>query len=159
MGDLKELFESENYLKLFFDCRMLLDNLKTSFDITVKSAFDLMLAAAQFYPKDEVSELASCIEAVLGVTLPKFPTIRQEALAAFLPAIHQKIINSHFTQDFHRKFKQFISPEKSISGFYSKFKPNDSKDSSFDQSVVSGIKEIDFSIYDSNQEAFCNVEK
>lgn len=151
MGDLKEMFESKNYLKIFFDCRLLLDNLKATFDIRVDSAFDVMLAAAQFYPKNEVSSLAGCVEAVLRVDPQIMPSTRHETLAAFLPAIHQEIIKSHFTQDFHRRFEQYISPNKSITSFYSKFRPNDSLDNSFNNpSVISGIKEIDFSVYDSN---------
>lgn len=150
MGDLKELFESVNYLKLVFDCRMLLDNLKANFNIAVESTFDLMLAAAQFHPKNQVCSLAGCIRAVLHIEPPKIFSKQQETLVAFFPAIYQSIISSHFTRRFHREFEQFISPCKSIESFYSKFKPGDSFDTSIDRSIISGIKEIDFGVYESD---------
>lgn len=159
MNDLKKLFERSEYLKLTFDCRMLLDNLASKFDVKVVSAFDLMLAAAQFHPKDEVSSLGRCIKTVLGVELSKNSSSQPQTLTAFLPALYQKIINSHFTQGFHRRFEQFISPSRSIDSFYSKFKQSDSSNVDFDQTAISGIEEIDFSIYEQWMEDHSGLEK
>ena len=66
MNDMKEIFESNEMVKVVYDCRGIKDNFREKFNVQLE-AFDLMLIAAQYYPKLSVLTLSSCVEAVLGV--------------------------------------------------------------------------------------------
>lgn len=143
MNDLKEFFEGSECLKVFFDCRFLLDNLKHNFGIEINNFFDLKLAASQFHPKHLVTTLEDCIKTVLGVEHSE-----SSQQTAFQLALHHKLIQANFSSDFQQKLKKFLTPKKPACAFFEEFKR--SKNQQNHISFISGIEDIDFSVYEEN---------
>lgn len=69
MSELKAILDNETVLKVVYDARGLNDNFTAHFNFKVHPVFDLMLAAAQFHPHQEVLSLKECAKSVLGVLM------------------------------------------------------------------------------------------
>lgn len=113
MNEMKEIFESDEILKVAHDCRGIKDNFKTKFNIDLET-FDLMLIAAQFYLKSEVITLSKCVQTVLGLSNVNDNEIilkRPFAVEAFdgmalKIAYHIAMFHKLIQKDFSQRFKQ-----------------------------------------------------
>lgn len=63
--DLQPVLESDAYLKITFDCRLLLDNLHAHFNLKISSVCDLLVVLS-LQRSCEIKDINDCMEEVFG---------------------------------------------------------------------------------------------
>lgn len=165
MNDMKEIFESNEMVKVVYDCRGIKDNFKEKFNVQLE-AFDLMLIAAQYYPKLYVLTLSSCIEAVLGVKdavkdheIALKRPISQEALnsitlkVAFHIAMYHKLVQKTLLLLYKNPIEALTGEDHDAVDLVDSLSSR-KRDNVLDQkSLVGHIKPVNFGIYEKDLES------
>lgn len=159
MHEMKEIFESNEIMKVVYDCRGVKDNFKVNFNIELET-FDLMLIAAQSYPKPKVITLSNCVEAVLGVKYVvndheislKRPITRNvletvTVKIAFHIAIYHKLVQKNFFDRFKQQTENLAIGAGGICDVLEGLSGRQLMSVLNEESLVSGVKPIDYSIY------------
>lgn len=128
---LKEVLEGDEHLKVVYNCRGLMDNLKTRLNIELKPVSDLLLVAALYYEKNEVVGLNNCIKSVLGVNnvisdkgislkRPIAPDDLRDIATktAYHLAMHHKLVQKDFTSRMTEASKDFLHHSFNSDGLF-----------------------------------------
>ena len=73
--ELAEILTSKTHLKVFHDCRFILDNIHNKYGVKIKSIFDTMLAASLIHPYNTVQHLEACVTTCTGLKF-EIPTLK-----------------------------------------------------------------------------------
>jgi ribonuclease D len=157
INDLKTILNSDSHLKIVYDSRNIVENFKVKFGFELKPVFDVLLSAAQFFRKQDVLELGSCIKSVLGieVDIMNDEVIKQRPLSSnqllafanksgFLLSIYHKLSAKSFSIMFQNNLDQ--SKEDTEKFFDGLGLTKIEKLENLSQPLE--LKEIDFSIYE-----------
>lgn len=141
MKELKSFLEDESCLKVMFDCRRTIDNFAFNFGVTITPVYDVMLVAAQSYPKDKIRALENCVKAVIGFDLEKSsdqrisiprPLSQQDLLSianksAFLLPMYQKLMQKDYIGRYQTALDDFIGNVSEISELNQQFDSEEDK--------------------------------
>lgn len=161
MRELKEILQSDNQLKVVYNCFGIQDNLQTKFGLVLAPVIDLMLVAAQSLPKKKVVTLSGCIDVVLGFSINfsdkeqffKRPISQEDldaiaAKTAFHLAMYHKLVQHDFASRFQQNSEVTASSFSSI--LFSELETNQKLKNLESQSIIHDVKPIDYSIYTSD---------
>lgn len=159
MEEMKEILENEDIQKIVHDCRGIEDNFMTKFGLSLET-WDLLLIAAQSYPKEKVISLNSCIETVLGMknnvrnqeVALKRP-ISSEALGAisekvaFHIAMYHKLVRKNFQRFMQQTEKQLKRDKVGVRRFLDGFSNRTLEMVMDQQLLMNDEKPVDLSVY------------
>lgn len=165
-SDLKNILESEQYLKVAYDCRGLKDNLKVKLGLKLEPVYDLFLVSALFFKPQKVMGLNNCIESVLGIhnvvsdkgvsmTRPvSSDNLRDIATkTAYHLAMHHKLVQKDFTKRMLESSRNFLNETYSSDGCMDRLKCSETdKNLNETLKMQSQVKTrlFDFNIYSSD---------
>jgi DNA polymerase I-like protein with 3'-5' exonuclease and polymerase domains len=154
--ELKKVLSSESQLKIVYDARNLVSNLKTKFQLKLQPVFDVMLVAAQFYSSESVIGLKNIVKTVLGVEIDveEFKGIVNRPLnheilhsfasqTAFLVAMYHKLAMKGFSYAFGKYSVDSVDKSKD---FFNVLSSTDSQKLELQLQPTETLK-VDFSIY------------
>lgn len=154
ISELESILSSDSHLKVIHDSRNIVENFKAKFKVELQPVFDVMLSAAQFYSKEDVLKLESCVKTVLGIDVeigndkafPQRPLTQSKLLSitnksAFLLPIYHKLASKSFSKIFKKN-----EPRDDIEDFFNSLGLTDIEKLE-KQSQKLQVQEVDFSIY------------